>query len=76
MKALTTLLLLTLVSSCQTKYEKIDVEVMRHNTSSSQYGNIYYHTILKAKDGSLYNAEGMNYYLMPIGSKTKYTTIK
>lgn len=58
------------------------VEVKRYGvvkskaTSSSQTGNISYHTIILGDDGRVYDKGGIKFYAVPVGDKVYWTDAK
>ena len=70
-KILFTLMLLSsILVSCET--QEVYGTVRSHSTASNKYGDITYYTIVEY-NGTLYNKEGMSYYIIPVGGQAKLT---
>lgn len=59
-----------------TKQAPMQCKVLSHSASSDRHGDITYNTILSCEDGKLYNDEGMNLYILPIGSNATHYILK
>ena len=42
--------------------------VLSHHTTGN-YGNIYYHTVVKTEDGTILSISGIEYFTIPVGNK-------
>jgi hypothetical protein len=63
-----------LFTHIKTVEKRVDCGVVSHATSANKMGEIKYHTILSCDDGYLRDIEGLEYYVLPIGTRTNYTT--